>query len=176
MGMPGGAQGRWRMRYSGRAKSGQILVPFGWKWGEELRVRRGKCQGMGWEGSLPALFRFLSSESAHFSWRSLAIIAMAIIVLQVTHQGNLSVSKGLSTLPRRSQNTNFPVETSSLPPSEFSSHSQEEGNKAKDWACHKVCNTSGKNPKENFGQPNTVLGFSPLLLLTDHAVTSLPKL
>ncbi|CAI9172815.1 unnamed protein product [Rangifer tarandus platyrhynchus] len=101
---------------------------------------------------------------------------MAIIVLQVTLQGTLSVSKGLSTLPRRSQKINFPVKTPSLPQHEFSSQSQEEGNEAKYWVCQKVCNTSRRNPNENFGQPNTVLGFSPLRLLMDHTATSLPKL
>ena len=101
---------------------------------------------------------------------------MAIIVLQVILQRTLSVSKGLFTLPRRSQKINFPVKTPSLPLYEFSSQSPEEGNEAKYWVCQEVCNTSWKNPNENFDQPNTVLGFSPLLLLMDHAATSLPKL
>lgn len=32
-GMPGGAQGRWRLRRSGRAKGSQTLGPLGWKLG-----------------------------------------------------------------------------------------------------------------------------------------------
>lgn len=40
MGMPGGAQGEWTLRRSGKAKGSQTLVPLGWKLGTAKRKER----------------------------------------------------------------------------------------------------------------------------------------